>query len=338
MLREQIGQMLLIGFEGTAISPDAAIVKSIQRREIGGVILFASNIQHAEQVKQLTHQLRHYASEANLSPFFIGIDYEGGTVNRLSSQAGFDPVLSAAEIGLNSYGKAEQAAAQMAATLNQLGFNLNFAPVVDVNVNPDNPIIGKRGRSFSSDPKKVADYAAIFANAYQQKGIVPTFKHFPGHGSSTGDTHIGFVDVTSTWTEVELVPYKQLLQTVGTYSMVMTAHVVHSGLDAQSYPASLSAAMTTGLLRNQLQYDGVIITDDLQMGAIANNYGLKEAVVLAVNAGADMLIFGNQLTPTPQDPRQLIDIIEEAVLNGEISPARIQDACRRLNRCCHQIA
>jgi beta-N-acetylhexosaminidase len=330
MLKEKIGQMLLIGFKGTDLSPEASIVKAIQERKIGGVILFASNIQNPSQAKQLTQELRHHAKEASLDPFFIGIDYEGGTVDRLDQKPGFMPTLSAAEIGQLSYEQAMQSAEQMADTLNQLNINLNFAPVVDVNVNPENPIIGKRGRSFSNDPKKVAEYAAIFSRAYQQRGIISTFKHFPGHGSSTGDTHLGFVDVTNTWQEEELEPYIQLLPQADRFSMVMTAHVVHSGLGPDGYPASLSAKMNQGILRNKLNFKGVVVTDDLQMRAITDNYKLADAVVLAANAGADLLIFGNQLSESPQDPEEIIDIIYKAVMAGRIPESRIEEAYRRI--------
>lgn len=320
----------MIGFQGTELQPNDAVVHAIQGRHIGGVIIFASNIQHPKQLKELIKQLHGYASQAGLEPFFIGIDYEGGTVDRLNPEVGFPQTLSAADIGQLSSEEAKLCAQQMAETLKQLGFNLNFAPNVDVNVNPNNPIIGKRKRSFSSDPKKVAEYAAIFSRAYQDGGIISTFKHFPGHGSSTGDTHVGFVDVTNTWNEAELEPYKQLLPQFDGYSMVMTAHVVHSGLDPNGYPASLSAAITNGILREKLNFSGVVITDDMQMGAVTNNYSLNDAVILAVNAGADMLIFGNQLTPMPQDPLQIIDMIEEAVLAGHISQSRVEEAYRRI--------
>ncbi|MCD6039716.1 MAG: nagZ 2 [Gammaproteobacteria bacterium] len=344
-LKDKIGQMLIIGFQGTELRPEDAIVQAILAQRIGGVILFDYNFQtkkyerniiSAEQLKALTQQLQAYAKQAaitrknNLSHLIISTDYEGGRVNRLKEDYGFPPTRSAAEIGQETEEEAQLQAQQMAATLQEAGINLNFAPLLDVNINPDNPIIGKLGRSFSSDPQKVVKYAALFSKAYQNAGILCAYKHFPGHGSSTGDTHAGFVDVTQTWQEEELEPYQQLFQQSYSCPLVMTAHVVHYGLDGKGYPASLSAQMTTGLLRQALHFEGVVVTDDMQMKAITDNYGLSEAVTLAVNAGADMLIFGNQLVPIPQDPQEIVDIIYQGVQSGKISEARIDEAYQRI--------
>lgn len=351
-MKEKIGQMLLIGFKGASLHPEDAIVKAILAQQIGGVILFDydyqtkkydHNIKSPAQLKLLTQQLQQYTAQAavnnqnDLGPLFISIDYEGGKVNRLKESYGFPKTLSAADIGQLSIEQATQYATQMAETLREEGINLNFAPVVDVNVNPDNPVIGKLGRSFSSDPKKVIEYAEVFAKAYQDHGVICAYKHFPGHGSSTGDTHQGFVDVTETWKEYELDPYKALLQQTNHFSMVMTAHVVHYKLDPKGNPASLSYAMTTELLREQLHYDGVVVTDDLQMKAITDNYGLSDAVRMAVNAGADILVFGNQLEPVPQDPAQIVDMIYQDVKTGKISENRINEAYQRIMRLKQQI-
>ena len=344
-LKEKIGQMLIIGFKGTELHSDDVIVKAILTQQIGGVILFDydfqtktfdHNIKNPVQLKHLTQQLQNYAHQAatnqqnNLTPLFISIDYEGGKVNRLKENYGFPKTLSAAELGQRTLAEAAQYAEQMAATLANLGININFAPVIDVNVNPDNPVIGKLGRSFSSDPQKVIEYAAIFSKAYHAHGILCAYKHFPGHGSSTDDTHAGFVDITQTWKAYELDPYKQLLQQPGACSMVMTAHVVHYGLDSKGYPASLSAAITKELLRGSLNFNGVVITDDMQMKAIADHYGLADAIRLAINAGADMFIFGNQLGTTPQDPQHIVDMIYTDVMTGKISENRINEAYQRI--------
>lgn len=344
-LKQKIGQMLLMGFKGTELHDDDAIVKAIRAQNIGGVVLYDydfstrtydHNIKNPAQLKQLNQQLQAYTQQAaqrnenQLFPLFIGIDYEGGKVNRLKESYGFPKTLSAAEIGQLSLSEANQYAEQMAATLKEEGVNLNFAPVVDVNVNPDSPAIGKIGRSFSADSQKVIDYSMLFSRALESKGVLCSYKHFPGHGSATGDTHLGFVDVTQTWKEFELNPYKQMLPLSGGCSMVMTAHVVHYGLDSKGYPASLSLQMTQDLLRNQLNFNGVVVTDDLQMKAIADNYGLQDAVRMAVNAGADILVFGNQLVPTPQDPQEIIDMIYNDVMTGKIRESRIEEAYQRI--------
>jgi beta-N-acetylhexosaminidase len=330
--KEKIGRLLIMGFKGTSLSQDSDIVKAIKARQIGGVILFANNVVNPQQLQSLVKQLREYADQALIAPFFIGIDYEGGTVSRLNEAAGFPKTLSAAKIGQLTQDEARKHAKTMASTLADAGVNLNFAPVLDVNVNPDNPIIGKRERSFSSSPQKVAEYAAIFADAYRQHGIYPVFKHFPGHGSSTGDTHVGFVDVTDTWQPSELEPYQHLLKSDHNQAMVMTSHVVHRGLDAKACPASLSLAMTKELLRDQLGFDGVVVTDDLQMGAITAHYSLADTLKLALNAGADLLIFGNQLVPVFQSPAQIIEIIERAIESGDVAESRIDDAGERIAR------
>jgi len=344
-LKEKIGQMLLIGFKGMTLQEDDPVVQAILAQQIGGVILYdydfktktyEHNIKNPEQVKHLTKQLQDYTREAasrhgnDFYPLLISIDYEGGKVNRLKENYGFPKTLSAAEIAQLSYEEAGRYAQQMAATLREAGINLNFAPVVDVNVNPESPAIGKLGRSFSADPQKVIDYAGLFAKTYRQNGILCSYKHFPGHGSANGDTHLGFVDVTQTWKESELDPYKTLLNQGDGCQIVMTAHVVHYGLDSKGYPASISSSITNDLLRGGLRFDGVVITDDMQMKAIADNYGLAEAIRLAINAGADILVFANQLSDTPQDPKALVDMIYDDVMTGKIRANRIDEAYKRI--------
>jgi len=324
MLKEKIAQLLLLGFKGDQLSDD--FIKTMTEYSIGGVILFADNIKNPAQLRKLTQELKHH--NVSTLPLFISIDYEGGTVLRLTQEQGFPATLTAAEVGQSSLSIAKQCAKQMAMTLKQFGFNLNFAPVVDVATNPMNPIISKRQRSFSADPQKVADYAALYMQAFQQQGILPVLKHFPGHGSSSGDTHLGLVDVTETWQVTELIPYQKLLSHYNDV-MVMTAHVVHQGFD--SYPASLSKVFTTQVLREQLHFDGVVITDDLQMRAITDQYGFTEALRLAINAGADMLLLGNQLQTAPP-ANEIIESIYDDVQRGFIAEARIEEAYQRI--CC----
>ncbi len=344
-LRDKIGQMLLIGFNGKKVNAQSPVVKMIENNNIGGVILFDydfrtsqfdKNIESPAQVKQLNRDLQRFTAEGNLKqhrpqlPLLISVDYEGGKITRLSEQYGFPATLSAANIGKKSVEDAEAQAASMAQTLKEAGFNLDFAPVLDVNVNPDNPVIAKKERSFSSDAATVARYASIYSRQFLNQNIQCVYKHFPGHGSSTKDSHLGFVDVTDTWQPYELEPYRQLLSSDDACGVVMTAHIVNRQLDASGAPATLSHTILTGLLRDQLHFNGVIITDDMQMKAISDHYGLEKALVLAINAGADMMIFGNNLTVAPQDPEQLIDLIESKVKSGEISQKRINDAYQHI--------
>lgn len=345
-LRDKIGQMLIFGFNGKQVDDNSPIVEAIKTQNIGGVVLFDydyqsqqydKNIESPNQVKELNQSLQQAAHEGNTShnrpdlPLIISVDYEGGKVNRLKHDYGFPDTKSAAAVGEGSLREAEKNAAVMADTMLETGFNLDFAPVLDVDVNSDNPIIGQVERSFSSDPLQVANFSAIYARAFQKKHIQCAYKHFPGHGSSTSDSHLGFVDVTTTWSTDELLPYVFTFNNKNTQcGMVMTAHIVNRNLDQSGLPATLSQNILTGILRDQLKFDGVIITDDMQMKAISEHFTLKESVTLAINAGADMLIFGNQLAKIPQDPKQLIDIIERQVKTGAISEYRIDGAYKRI--------
>ncbi|KTD61841.1 glycoside hydrolase family 3 N-terminal domain-containing protein [Legionella spiritensis] len=344
-LRDKIGQMLIIGFNGKEIDNHSPVVKAINNENIGGVILFDydyqthkfdRNIDNPVQVKKLNEDLQHAAQKANAShhrpelPLLISIDYEGGQVTRLREDYGFPATIPAAEIGKKSLIEARHAAETMANTLQDAGFNLDFAPILDVDVNPENPVIGKKKRSFSEDPATVANYAAVFSTSFLNHGIQCAYKHFPGHGSSTTDSHVSFVDVSNTWDNKELFPYLSLLEDQQHCGMVMTAHIVNRQLDDSGLPATLSYKMLTGVLREQLSFEGVIITDDMQMKAISDHYKLAQSVTLAINAGVDMLIFGNQLSEKPQDPKQVIDIIESKVMSGEISQSRIEDAYQHI--------
>ena len=341
-LRDKIGQMLIIGFEGHQVDRHSMIVKAIRNEHIGGVILFDynpktqrfdKNIVSPLQVRQLNADLQKVNDIAQLKqhratlPLLISVDDEGGqSGTRLGPNAGFPETLPAATVGTLGVYEASKQAETMASTLEEAGFNLNFAPVLDVNVNPDNPIIGQLGRSFSKNPNDVSRYAAVFSYHFLHHHVQCAYKHFPGHGSSAKDSHLGFVDVSETWRAEELLPYGQLLGQDDACGMVMTAHLVNRQLDESGLPATLSHKVLTDLLRHKLNFDGVIITDDMQMKAISEHYSLEKAVTLAVNAGADMLIFGNQLSDKTQNPKEIVDLIEANVKSGQISVQRINDA------------
>lgn len=344
-LREKIGQMLIMGFDGKTVNESSSVVHEIDNENIGGVILFDynfqtksfdKNIESPQQVRCLNQDLQRFNEMANRkhkrpsSPLFISVDYEGGHVNRLKEKYGFPLTQSAADVAKMSLEDAGRIAQGMAETLKSVGFNVNFVPMMDVNVNPNNPIVGQLARSFSEDPNVVADYAAVYARELRQAGIQCVYKHFPGHGSSTSDSHLGFVDVTETWQDDELTPYRRLLNTDHAFGMVMTAHIINRRLDAEGLPATLSRPMLTGLLREQLKYDGVIISDDMQMKAISEHYGLEQALTMAINAGVDMFIFGNQLSDQPQAAKDIIDIIEAQVISGGIASQQIEASYRRI--------
>ncbi|HAT9037692.1 TPA: glycoside hydrolase family 3 protein, partial [Legionella pneumophila subsp. pneumophila] len=182
----------------------------------------------------------------------------------------------------------------------------------------------------SSIPEIVTQYAQLYTEQFIKHQIHCSYKHFPGHGSSLSDSHLGFVDISDTWSEQELIPFLQLLSQPNHCDMVMIAHIVNRKLDMTGLPASLSYQIINGLLRRDLKFDGVVITDDMQMKAITNYYGLETAVTLSINAGADMLIFGNQLVEKFQDSTEIIDMIEQKVRSGEISEQRINEAYQRI--------
>lgn len=344
-LRDKIGQMLIVGFDGKEITSQSSIVQDIQHYNIGGVILFDynfktktfdKNIESLAQVTTLNMALKQANNDAQLDhrraslPLLISVDYEGGQVNRLKESYGFPKTYRASDVGQMSILSAEKIAQTMATTLYNTGFNLNFAPVLDVNVNPANPILGQLGRVFSDDPQIVAQYAGIYTKQFLNYNVQCAYKHFPGHGSSTSDSHLGFVDVSETWKSYELNPYQNLINQNQTCGMIMTAHIVNRQLDNSGLPATLSHKVLTELLRQELQFEGVIVSDDMQMKAISEHYGLEEALTLSINAGVDMFIFGNQLVDKPQDIKVVIDIIEAKVKSGEISQDRIEDAYRRI--------
>ena len=312
-LSVKIGQMLMIGFRGFSVAEAPQIAADICVRHIGGVVLFdydvpshtpSRNISSPEQLACLTQELQKITT----IPLLIAIDQEGGKVNRLKPTRGFPPSFSAAHLGeLNNADSTCAAALQCAQTLKAMHINLNLAPVADLNVNPENPVIGKFGRSFSADPAVVISNITLTCKAYRERGIIPTLKHFPGHGSSTTDTHLDFTDITDSWSEKELEPYRALI-TAGYHDPIMTAHVFNGKLDPL-YPATLSKAMLDGLLRGKLGFKGVIVSDDMQMKAIADRYGLETAIQLAIDAGVDILIFGNNTSYDPEIASKATTII-----------------------------
>ncbi len=334
-LREKIGQLLNVGFRGCHSSEVGAVVRDIREHDVGGVILFDQemvegsagkrNVESPEQVKAL---IAHLQAQAKV-PLLVSVDQEGGRVNRLKPAYGFPASISHEELGkLGHVGETYRHAEATARTLRSVGFNLNLAPVVDLDVNPDNPIIKGKKRSFAADPDVVARHAAEFVRAHRALGVVACAKHFPGHGSAKGDTHLGLVDVTATWHERELVPFRRLIE-AGLCDMIMSAHVFNAKLDSQR-PATLSKKVITGMLREQLGFNGVITSDDMEMKAISSQYGLENSVPAAIEAGIDVLCFGNNLSYDVDIAPKTIAIIERAVKSGRISEARITESYERV--------
>jgi len=333
-LKNKIGQMLLLGFRGTQVYEDSYISKVIKDINIGGVILFdydvpsqnfPRNIISPEQTKKLICGLQAYAK----TPLFIAVDAEGGHINRLKEKYGFLKIPSAKEIGNLNPEKAEFIYKKLAGQLAGLGFNLNLAPVVDVNINPKNPVIGSLQRSFSSNHEIVTDYALAFINANNRKGIISALKHFPGHGSSREDSHLGLTDVTETYKNYELTPYKELIKK-GKAEMIMTAHIMNRQVDPD-YPATLSPNFLQKILRDKLGFKGVIISDDMQMGAITKNYSFSEAVIRAVNAGCNILAISNNGKTYDEDTvYKAFKVIINAVKSGKIPMHKINDSYTKI--------
>jgi beta-N-acetylhexosaminidase len=333
-LEKKIAQMLLLGFPGETLEPDSPIDQAIRRYGAGGVVLFDnnvdlgvtnSNITGPAQLKKLTTALQQ-ASEV---PLLITVDQEGGVVARLKDRYGFPPTVSAKYLGQQNRLELTRSSADgIAAALEEYGFNLNLAPVVDLNSNPDNPVIGFKERSFSADPALVTAHAAEFIKSHHRRHILTCLKHFPGHGSSRDDSHLGLVDVTRYWYEDELLPYRNLINQ-GLCDMVMTAHTFNTAIDAD-YPATLSKATIDGILRKRLGFNGVVVSDDLYMGAIIQHYSYETAVEKAINAGVDLLVVANDKLYSPDIMPRTIELLMNLVQQGRISGERIDQACRRI--------
>jgi len=328
-----VGQMLMAGFRGYEVDETSPIISDIRDFHLGGVILFGydvalkkpeRNIKNPAQVTELTRTLQTHAR----TPLFIAVDQEGGRVQRLKPIYGFVGTPSAQDLGSRDDGRIRAAASIIGLTLKSSGFNLDFAPAIDVNVDPNSPAIGKIGRSFSSDPKRVGQCAALFLEEFRQLGIIGCLKHFPGHGSAGADSHLGLTDVTKTWSEAELTPYRMLIGK-GLADMVMTAHIFNANLDPD-YPATLSHRVITDLLRGKLGFNGVVVTDDMNMKAITDFHGRDTAIRLAIEAGADILLFGNNLTYDPNIVKTAHGIITKLVKDGAISRERIMQSYERI--------
>lgn len=337
-LEVMAGQMLMVGFRGTGeapLSPDLVqMLPMIRSGHLGGVILFdvdwqtkkrGRNIVSAAQVKTLTKLL---GADAPI-PLFIAVDQEGGAVRRLKPEHGVPATPSASAMGQTAPRETHDAAKALGQKLHALGINVDFAPVADVAVAPQSPAIGAVNRAFSNDPALVAAHASQFAKGLGDAGVVSAYKHFPGHGSALADTHQGLTDISATWTKQELAPYQSSALPVDTPLMIMTGHLFNSKLDPE-LPASLSKRVVTDLLRKELGWQGVVVTDDLQMRAITSHYSPKEAVRLAVLSGTDILLSGNNMAHSPDEARMLHAILVQLVKKGEISEERIFQSWQRI--------
>jgi len=325
-LEQKIGQVMIIGFDGIAV--DAELRRMISEYHIGGVILFARNVQSPQQVAALTNEQQKIAIESGSPGLFIAIDQEGGRVARLTEDKGFTEFPSA--MALTATGDPQNAyrvASAMAAEMHTVGINVDFAPDLDVNNNPANPVIGIR--SFSSDPIKVAEYGLAFAKGLQENGVLAFGKHFPGHGDTGVDSHIDLPVVPydrDRLDRIELVPFKAAIN--ADFAGIMSAHVTFPAIDpTPGLAATLSRPVLTGLLRKELGFNGLVVTDSLEMGALAaNGYPPQVGAPLALAAGADLLLFNRDHAMH----REAFTNLVEAVKAGKISEEQLNDSVERI--------
>lgn len=295
---------------------------AMDKYRVGGIVLFSKNIVSQTQLPKFISDMQS-ASEI---PMFISVDEEGGRVARIagSNLFGAKKYKNMASVGASGNTEAARDVGRtIGGYLKPLGFNLDFAPDADVNTNPKNIVIGDR--SFGSDPKLVADMVCAQLDGMHEAGVMGCIKHFPGHGDTTADTHSGYVKIEKTWDELktcELIPFISALDTT---DMVMAAHITAVNITKDGLPSSISEEMISGKLRGELGYDGVIITDAMNMGAIAKNYSSADAAVKAIKAGVDIILM-------PKDLGEAADGLKEAVESGEISEERIDESVSRILR------
>ncbi|MCX7909923.1 MAG: glycoside hydrolase family 3 [Ignavibacteria bacterium] len=330
---EKVGQKIIIGFRGTTLKEEPIIIDYLKEGFIGGVILFEKDAQNGKQrnlvePKQIQNLINEIKVNSKHIPF-ISIDQEGGKVSRLNSNNGFEDFPSSKKVAMfENIEFAEEIYDRMANILQNIGINVNFAPVVDLCINSENEVVVKKERCFSSEPEVVAKFAKSFIQCHLKRKILPVAKHFPGHGSSTGDTHLDWVDITNTWKQVELKPYQILLENNFLLG-VMVGHLFNKNIDPL-FPASLSHIWVDEVLRKQLGFNGLVFTDDMQMKAISNYFSLEEIVELAFNCSIDVLVFANQLYYETDLPERIITISKELVSKGKIVSEKIEESFQRI--------
>lgn len=319
-LEEKIGQMIFAGISGKTLNDNDQ--QLIQHYKIGGIIFFNKNLQSPQQITTLLNKVKE-VNETNQFPLFLGIDQEGGRVARLPSSVKNLP--TSAEIGEKENDRyAYEIGQLLGRELNTFGFNLNFAPVLDVNSNPSNPVIGDR--SFSSNAKLVSRLGIQTMQGMQAQNIISVIKHFPGHGDTGVDSHLELPIVNKTieqLQELELIPFQHAINNGA--DVVMIAHILLPKIDS-SAPSTMSELIVTNLLREQLAFDGVVITDDMTMEAITENYDIGLAAVQSIKAGSDIILIAHQF----ENAHHAINTIKKAVENGDISEQRINESVRRI--------
>lgn len=319
-LDEKIGQLFVVGFDGTSVNDE--LIQLIKDKHVGGVILFSKNVESVDQVLDLTNEIKQVNSD-NKSPMIISVDEEGGAVSRMPEE--FLNLPSSGYIGKKDDEELSyHVGSVIGDQLRTLGFNMDFAPVLDIYSNPKNTVIGRR--AFGSDSDIVSRLGISAMKGLEDKGIIPVVKHFPGHGDTEVDSHVGLPIVTKDLESLEnfeFIPFKKAIE--NDVDAIMVSHILLSQVDNE-FPATLSSKVIDGILRKQMGFEKVVVTDDMTMGAIVQNYTLEEATVKSIQAGVDLVLvcFGyeNQINS--------INAVKEAVEKGEIPESRIDESVYRI--------
>ncbi|WP_247902499.1 beta-N-acetylhexosaminidase [Paenibacillus pabuli] len=319
-LDEKIGQMILAGVQGTTL--DAQAKQMITDQKVGGIIFYANNVSTVSGTAKFVQSIKD-ANRSNPVPIFMSVDQEGGKVSRMPETV--ETIPSNGKVGKTKDADLAQTMGKLLARqIRLVGFNVDFAPVLDVNSNPNNPVIGDR--SFGSSASLVSQMGIAEMKGLRSEGIIPVVKHFPGHGDTSVDSHLDLPVVNKTekqLAQLEWIPFEAAVKEQ--VEAVMVAHILFPKLDPD-HPASLSDVIIGQHLRGKFKYDGVVITDDLSMGAIAKNYKLNDAAVSTVQAGSDILLVAHSY----ESAKTIFDTLVSAVKSGKISESRINESVYRI--------
>ncbi len=329
-LEDKVAQLFLVKPEaivdiGTATAAGESTKQAIDKTPVGGFVYFSDNLQSEQQVQEMLSNVQKYSKDRTGLPAFLSVDEEGGTVARVAGSGRFDVpnVGNMADIGASGdVQKAKQAGETIGTYLSALGFNLDFAPDADVLTNPENTVVKKR--SFGSDPQVVSDMSLAVAQGLAQHQIHSVYKHFPGHGATEGDTHKGYAYTNKTLDELkqsELVPFAHAIENGAEF--IMAAHISVPNITNDDTPTSLSKTMITDVLREQMGYDGIVVTDAMNMGAVTEQYTSAQAAVKALQAGADIILM-------PENFQKAYQGVLDAVKSGELTEEQIDTAVTRI--------
>lgn len=322
-----VSNVLMLGFFGSQKSSLSArlLARQVRHGQVNGVFFVGENVGNSKDLAGLSNL---FCASENTP--LLAIDHEGGAVQRLSQRHGVTKLPRALRVGSSklSFGQVKALYAHAGSEFGKWGFNVNFGPVLDFH-DPKNSVIGRYGRSFGGDARNITVHAAAFVDGFSSQGIICALKHFPGHGYSTGDSHYQTADISSTWSDNELEPYRQLIS-LGRAPMIMCGHLRLDSMEPSGRPATLSSAIIKGILRDRLGFDGVVVTDDLDMEAISATHDRRRAVIDALKAGNDLIMIKNLFRYDPLLPKRALYWIRQAIKNGELEESRVLEAGSRV--------